>query len=73
MPAARHQQVKALAAHMRRLVEVAHHKDGPIPGQRGFQRILVPEGNLKGLEDRKADIEIVPVARVEHALRQLFG
>ena len=39
----------------------------------GFQRILVPEGNLKGLEDRKADIEIVPVARVEHALRQLFG
>lgn len=39
----------------------------------GFARILIPEPNLKGLSPRFGKIEIVPVARVEHALRELFG
>ena len=39
----------------------------------GFTRILVPEGNLKGIEAAPRRIETVPVARVEAALRELFG
>ena len=39
----------------------------------GFSSILIPEGNLKGLETPKASIEIIPVNRVEAALRCLFG
>lgn len=40
----------------------------------GFTRILIPEGNKKSLEGGLPDrIEIVPVARVEKALRELFG
>lgn len=40
----------------------------------GFQRFVLPEQNLRGL-DRKAfpAIELVPVSRVEQALRELFG
>lgn len=39
----------------------------------GFSRILIPEGNMKGLDPKGASIEIVPVTRVEVALRELFG
>lgn len=39
----------------------------------GFARILIPEGNVKGLDLKATGIEIVPVARVEAALRELFG
>ena len=39
----------------------------------GFARILVPQANVKGLPNENYSIEIVPVARVEHALRELFG
>lgn len=39
----------------------------------GFSRILVPEANLKGLVGERFAIDIVPVARVEHALRELFA
>ena len=39
----------------------------------GFSRILIPEGNLKGLSREQFHIELVPVGRVEHALRELFG
>ncbi len=39
----------------------------------GFARILVPEGNIKGLEDAPRRIEVTPVSRVEAALRELFG
>lgn len=40
----------------------------------GFQRFVLPEQNAHGL-DRKAfpSIELVPVTRVEQALRELFG
>lgn len=40
----------------------------------GFQRFVLPEQNIHGL-DRKAfpSIELVPVTRVEQALRELFG
>lgn len=39
----------------------------------GFARIVMPEANLKGLNPRSYKIELVAVARVEHALRELFG
>lgn len=39
----------------------------------GFTRILIPEGNVKGLDTRQPGIEIVPVSRVEAALRELFA
>ena len=39
----------------------------------GFSRILIPEGNIKGLDLSKQTIEVVPVTRVEAALRELFG
>lgn len=39
----------------------------------GFSRILLPKSNLKSLEVRPPSIELVPVARVEEALRALFG
>ena len=40
----------------------------------GFQRILIPENNVKGLNLKLFHgIEIVPVGRVEKALRELFG
>ena len=39
----------------------------------GFSTILIPEGNLKGLDTQSHAIEIIPVGRVETALRCLFG
>ena len=39
----------------------------------GFARMLIPEANMKGLDAKAFGIELVPVARVEHALRELFG
>ena len=39
----------------------------------GFSRIILPEANLKGLDAKDFKIELVPVTRVEQALRELFG
>ena len=39
----------------------------------GFNRILVPQGNLKGFDRDKCKIEIIQVRKVEEAFRQLFG
>lgn len=39
----------------------------------GFRRMIVPEYNLKGFDYKKTDIELVPVRKVEEALRALFG
>lgn len=39
----------------------------------GFARMLIPEANMKGLDAKAFGMELVPVARVEHALRELFG
>lgn len=39
----------------------------------GFTRMLIPEANMKGLDAQQMGIDLVPVARVEHALRELFG
>lgn len=39
----------------------------------GFNRILIPQGNVKGLDMEHAGIEVVPVSTVEEALRELFG
>ena len=39
----------------------------------GFARILIPEADLQGIDPKQYQIELVPVARVEQALRELFG
>ena len=39
----------------------------------GFQRILIPSFNLKGINPNQFKIEIVPVRRVAEAVRELFG
>lgn len=39
----------------------------------GFTRFVLPESNLKGLDCGHCGMELVPVGRVEHALRELFG
>ncbi len=39
----------------------------------GFQHIIIPKYNLKGLNTSKYGIEIHPVKKVEEALRELFG
>lgn len=39
----------------------------------GFKRFILPEANLKGLDAQKTNIQLVPVGRVEEALRELFG
>ena len=39
----------------------------------GFQHIIIPKYNLSGLNRKKFKIEIVPVRKVEEALRALFG
>ena len=39
----------------------------------GFQRILIPASNLKGINIKQYHIEIVPVRRVAEAVRELFG
>ncbi len=38
----------------------------------GFQRILIPEMSIKSLQPEHLRIELVPVAKVEDALRYLF-
>ncbi len=39
----------------------------------GFQHIIIPKYNLSGLDRKKFKIEMVPVRKVEEALRALFG
>ena len=39
----------------------------------GFKRFILPEANAKGLDTQKTNIRLVPVGRVEEALRELFG
>lgn len=39
----------------------------------GFTRMIVPHYNVQGLDTRKLNIELVPVRKVEEALRALFG
>ena len=39
----------------------------------GFQRILIPSFNLKGINPKQYRIEVVPVRRVAEAVRELFG
>ena len=39
----------------------------------GFQHIIIPKYNLSGLNRKKFHIDLVPVRKVEEALRALFG
>lgn len=39
----------------------------------GFRRMLVPRHNLQGIDAGAFDVELVPVRKVEEALRALFG
>ncbi|MBR5351742.1 MAG: DNA repair protein RadA [Prevotella sp.] len=39
----------------------------------GFSHIIIPKYNLQGINHRKFNIEIIPVRKVEEALRALFG
>lgn len=39
----------------------------------GFRRMLVPKSSLQGLRGKDKEIELVPVRKVEEALRELFG
>ncbi len=39
----------------------------------GFDHIIIPKYNLSGLNRKKFNIELVPVRKVEEALRALFG
>ena len=39
----------------------------------GFTHIIIPKYNLSGLNRKKFKIELVPVRKVEEALRSLFG
>ena len=39
----------------------------------GFNRIIVPKSNMKGLDASRFAIEVVPVAKVEEAFRLIFG
>ena len=39
----------------------------------GFQHIIIPKYNISGLNSKKFNIELVPVRKVEEALRTLFG
>lgn len=39
----------------------------------GMKRMLVPKGNLKGVDLSRFDIEIIEVARVDEAFRTLFA
>ena len=39
----------------------------------GFSHIILPKYNLSGLNRKKFNIELVPVRKVEEALRALFG
>lgn len=39
----------------------------------GFNRIIIPKNNVKGLEKPKYDIQLVPVSKLSEVLRTLFG
>ena len=39
----------------------------------GFKRFILPKQNMKGLDVKKLEIELVPVRKVEEAFRILFG
>lgn len=39
----------------------------------GFGQIIIPKGNMHGLDRSKFDIEIIPVQKVEEAFRNIFG
>ncbi len=39
----------------------------------GFSHMIIPKYNLAGLKGKKYNIELVPVKKVEEALRALFG
>ncbi|MBR1547362.1 MAG: DNA repair protein RadA [Prevotella sp.] len=39
----------------------------------GFGHIIIPKYNMAGLNTRKFNIELIPVRKVEEALRALFG
>ena len=39
----------------------------------GFSHIIIPKYNLNGLHHKKFNIELIPVRKVEEALRTLFG
>ncbi len=39
----------------------------------GFTHIIIPKYNLQGINHRKFNIEMIPVRKVEEALRALFG
>ena len=39
----------------------------------GFQHMIIPKCNIGGLNRKKFNIELVPVRKVEEALRALFG
>ena len=39
----------------------------------GFKRMIIPKANYKGLAGQTFSIEVIPVSRVEQALRELFG
>lgn len=39
----------------------------------GFKRMLLPKSNMQGLDPARYKIELVPVRKVEEALRELFG
>lgn len=39
----------------------------------GFAHMIVPKYNMKGIDPAKFNIELVPVRKVEEALRTLFG
>lgn len=42
-------------------------------GKLGFKQFVLPKYNLQGLENRKFNIELIPVRKVEEAFRALFG
>jgi DNA repair protein RadA/Sms len=39
----------------------------------GFTHLIIPKYNLQGLNTSKYKIELIPVKKVEEALRALFG
>lgn len=39
----------------------------------GFKRMVLPEANMKGLDMKAGKIELIPVRKVQEALRVLFG
>ena len=39
----------------------------------GFRKIILPRANMNGIDQKKWKIQLVPVRKVEEALRELFG